>query len=193
MDETDTTVADTETTTDNDVIISIDSSDSFAALDNTMLDTITISDLTNMANSTYNINPSVASIWTMAGSGSVSTVTIPSSSGYYGNLTLNGNSITSSYNYPNSWTIGDQDTTKNKIYIVEPWQSKNPIQVEDGLWISLEKDLISNEKLKQKIMEKLEETNPEIVIKMGINPDNMKLVKREVNLEIHPDSEKKDK
>lgn len=96
-------------------------------------------------------------------------------------ITLTGSTVAPS----TSVSLGETDNTKQKIYIVEPWQSKKPIQIDDGLWVSLEKDLISTDELKRKIIDKLEETNPDIVVKIGINPDNLKLVKSEVNLEIN--------
>lgn len=98
-----------------------------------------------------------------------------------GTITLTGSTVAPS----TSVSLGETDNTKQKIYIVEPWQSKKPIQIDDGLWVSLEKDLISTDELKRKIIDKLEETNPDIVVKIGINPDNLKLVKSEVNLEIN--------
>jgi len=82
-------------------------------------------------------------------------------------------------------TIGDNNTNKQKLYIVEPWQSRNPIEVKDGLWISLPSDMISNDEIKTYILDKLIETNPEILIKIGLNVDNIKLVKSEVTLEIN--------
>ena len=132
------------------------------------VDTITLlgSTVTN-GNGIYTLNPS-----------SYGSITLSPS---FNTLGINGSSIQAS----NSVSLGDLDATKQKIYIVEPWQSKKPMQIEEGLWVSLEKDLISTDELKKKIMEKLEETNPDVVIKMGINPDNMKLVKSEVNLEIN--------
>ena len=191
MDEESTLVG-----SDGDVIITIDGTDTYGAIRNsTSIDTIT---LTDMSGSTHSSSPYTATtpstIW--QGNVGASIVSVGGTSGgggyvisndtSYGTITLNG----SSYSDQNTWTFGDQDTTKNKIYVVEPWQSKNPIQVEEGLWVSLEKDLISNDELKQKIIDKLEETNPEILIKMGLNSDNMKLVKREVNLEIMPEEKK---
>lgn len=171
----------TLTYSDNDVVISVGEGDSYAAISsNTMIDTITLTDMSD----SYATSPQVVTLPLSAWNGS--SIIANSNGNYYGNLSLTG-----SMSATGSLTLGDQDTTKNKIYIVEPWQSKNPIKVEDGLWVSLEKDLVSNDALKQKIMDRLEETNPEILIKMGINVDNMKLVKREVNIEINQDSEKK--
>ncbi len=185
MDE-DNTLADSS----DDTVITIDSTNGQAAAQaafdfSDSIDSVTFSgNGDSMASGSYVLTMPSSPSWTTAGT-TITTIA-NNGSGYYGNLTLTG----STYVQPNnSWVIGDQDDTKSKVYIVEPWQSKCPIQVEDGLWISLEKDLISTGELKEKIMNKLEETHPEIVIKMGINKDNMKLVKREVNLEIKSGSE----
>lgn len=94
-------------------------------------------------------------------------------------------------NTVSSVNIGYIDQSKQKIYIVEPWQSNNPINVDGGMWISLEKDLISYDQLKRKIFDKLEETNPDILVKIGLNQNNIQLVKREVNLEINMESGEK--
>lgn len=104
-----------------------------------------------------------------------------------GDLTLVADGISDiSWKYADSEIkIGMDDESKHKIYIVEPWQSKNPIHVDEGLCVSLESDLIPTDEIKRKILDKLEETNPEIVIKMGMNPDNMTLTKSEVNIEIN--------
>lgn len=85
-------------------------------------------------------------------------------------------------------TIGDTVTDdRHKIYIVEPWQSRKPIVIEGGLHISLEEDLISQEELKEKILENLSVTHPETIVKVGLNPDNIKLVRNEVTIEIKQD------
>jgi hypothetical protein len=139
------------------------------------VDTITLSDSTITNGGIYSINPS-----------SYGAITLSAPSYTTGNISLNGSSIYQSQ----SIQLGDTDANKQKIYIVEPWQSTKPMHIEDNLWVSLEKDLLSTKDLKKKIMDKLEESNPEILIKMGINPDNMKLVRNEVNLEINRDLEK---
>ncbi len=74
---------------------------------------------------------------------------------------------------------------KHKIYIVEPWQSKKPIHVKNGLWVSLEKDLISYDEIKIDIIRVLDDIHPDISLKVGMNPDNITLVKNEVTLEIN--------
>jgi len=81
--------------------------------------------------------------------------------------------------------IGDSDEKKHKIYIVEPWQSSNPIKIDEGFWISLERDIVSTDDLKRKILKKLEDTHPEVILTTGLNIQNIKLVKSEFNLEIN--------
>lgn len=88
------------------------------------------------------------------------------------------------YNEPHM-TLGEDLSEAQKIYIVEPWQSKNPIKVQEGLWVSLEHDLVSYDEIKRIIIKKLMDDNPDALIKMGINIDNVKLVKNEVNIEIN--------
>ena len=79
---------------------------------------------------------------------------------------------------------------KHKIYIVEPWQTKNPIFVKSGLCVSLEKDLISYDEIKVDIINVLNEKRPDISLKLGLNPNNISLVKHEVSLEIKTRSNK---
>lgn len=81
--------------------------------------------------------------------------------------------------------IGDSDEKKHKIYIVEPWQSSNPIKIDEGFWISMERDIVSTDDLKRKILKKLEDTHPEVILTTGLNIQNIKLVKSEFNLEIN--------
>lgn len=73
---------------------------------------------------------------------------------------------------------------KHKIYIVEPWQTSNPIFVKSGLCVSLEKDLISYDEIKADIINVLNEERPDISLKLGLNSNNISLVKHEVSLEI---------
>ena len=101
------------------------------------------------------------------------------------NITPNWGSVWDTSSINENLMFGDIDDNKSKVFIVKPWQSKKPIEIEDGLWISLEEDLISNDDLKKKILDKLSETDPDILIRIGVNPDNIKLVKSEVNLEIN--------
>jgi len=99
-----------------------------------------------------------------------------------------GFTITSTGNW--SWshedtniTLGNTSHSKLKIYVVEPWQSNNPIEVEPGLWVSLEKDLKTNLEIKEKIVSTIGELHPDLIIKAG-GIENISLVKREVNIEI---------
>lgn len=111
-----------------------------------------------------------------------------------GNLTVNGSvSIIMPKPPSNNIYINDNDggviigetNTNYKIYIVEPWQSKNPILIKEGLWISLESDLIPYEEIKTEISKVLDELHPDISIKYGCNSSNITLVKNEVSLEIN--------
>lgn len=96
-------------------------------------------------------------------------------------------SINPSYSYTTDTPIyiGEDTEDAQKIYLVKPWQSRNPINITDGLYVSLERDLISNEEIKDLILKKLEDTYPEILLKAGINRDKIKLIKSEVNIEIN--------
>ena len=106
--------------------------------------------------------------------------------GYANSMNSHGWTLASNgMTYQNSTTIGDSDNKKCKIYIVDKWQSKRPIHIKDDLWISFGDDLIPYEELKKDIVEKICETHPELVVKIGFNTDEIKLVKREVTLEIN--------
>lgn len=72
----------------------------------------------------------------------------------------------------------------HKIYIVDPWQTRNPIFIKHGLCVSLEKDLIPYDEIKVDIINVLNEERPDISLKLGLNPNNISLVKHEVSLEI---------
>ena len=104
-----------------------------------------------------------------------------------GNVLVSGSTSFSHGYSQNNLVLGDSDTDKTKLYIVETWQSRNPIKINEGLWVSLENDIIPNDEIKTYILDKLIETNPEILIKLGLNADNVKLVKTEVTLEINKD------
>lgn len=96
-----------------------------------------------------------------------------------------GITSSSSSNISYSSTIGDDSNDKKKIFIVQPWQSKNPIEIENGFWISLEEDMLSHDEVKKCIISKLSENHPDIIFKLGTDPDNVKLVRKDVTLEIN--------
>jgi hypothetical protein len=73
---------------------------------------------------------------------------------------------------------------KQKIYICEPWQTTNPIDLGDGLIASFPDDMISEEELKKKVYNKLEELHPDKAIKLGLNEENITLRKKSVTIEI---------
>jgi|SaaInlStandDraft_4_1057021.scaffolds.fasta_scaffold30335_3 hypothetical protein len=111
--------------------------------------------------------------------------------GYY-DSTIYADNITSTvsnidYGSSSEMSIGNNNNSASstKIYIVEEWQSKKPIKMDNGLTISLEKDLINYDDIKKKVMNKLSEVHPDLVVRMGINHENIKLMKSEVNLEIN--------
>lgn len=97
--------------------------------------------------------------------------------------------------YPNTIVINDTnqgivigDTTndcKVKVYICEAWQTKNPIELDNGLIVSLEEHLYADNEIKTKIYNKIEELYPELAIKIGMNEDNISLRKKSVTLEIN--------
>jgi hypothetical protein len=80
--------------------------------------------------------------------------------------------------------LGDSSSTKKKLYITEIWQTKNPIRIDDNLIVSLEKDLISNDEIKTKILSIIENEHPDVYLQLGLDNKNIKLVKNEVTLEI---------
>ena len=65
--------------------------------------------------------------------------------------------------------IGSSGTTE--LYVVEKWQSKNPIDMGDGLYTSLKEDLLTQEEIQELIYGKLEEQHPDKAIKLGLNND----------------------
>lgn len=106
--------------------------------------------------------------------------------GTYSTIAVDNKGLIGSVNnLKNTVIIGENDKSKLKVYIVEPWQSNNPIKVKDDLWVSLEKDLISFNEIKNEIFDKILDIFPELVIKAGLNPENMSLVKSEVTLEVN--------
>ena len=63
---------------------------------------------------------------------------------------------------------GDKQT---ELYVIEKWQSKNPIDMGDGLYTSLKEDLLTQEEIQELIYGKLEEQHPDKAIKLGLNND----------------------
>jgi len=87
--------------------------------------------------------------------------------------------------YKSSTIVGDSSTDKVKLFIVEPWQSRKPIEIESGLFVSLEADMISDSELKYSIIKKLTEDHPDVLLKIGVDANNVKLVRKDVTLEIN--------
>lgn len=89
-----------------------------------------------------------------------------------------------STNTNSSIVVGEIDNEKMKVYICEKWQSRNPIDMGDGLYISSPEDMLSDSDLKKKVYNKLEDLHPEKTIKLGMNEDNIALRKKSVTIEM---------
>jgi len=85
-------------------------------------------------------------------------------------------------NNGNPLIIGDKDPNEQEIYIVEKWQTKSPIIIDDDLIISLKKDILSKDELHKKIMDKINDEYPEIALKIGA--DKLKIRKLSIPIEI---------
>ncbi len=83
-----------------------------------------------------------------------------------------------SYNSPfsnmdeNAFVLGaEDDSGSTDLYVIEKWQSHKPIDMGDGLYTSFKEDLLTQDEIKEKIYNKLEEQYPEKAIKVGLNKD----------------------
>lgn len=121
----------------------------------------------------------------------VSTISLnPSDISITGNLCISG----STYNvtqpifteHPDhgSVVIGKSENDKQKVYICEKWQSKNPIDLGDGLYASLPEDMLSDKELRKKVYNKIEDLYPDKAIKLGLNEENITLRRKTVTIEI---------
>lgn len=118
---------------------------------------------------------------------SIDTITISDPSlTITGDLSINGSTsvyapyqpITINQHHNNSIIIGECDEDKKqKIYICELWQTKKPIDLGDGLIASFPEDMLSEEELKKKVYNKIEELHPDKAIKLGLNEENISLRK----------------
>ena len=117
----------------------------------------TINTLASSNNNTITIDTSVASF-------DSSTLVLANCNGTY----TNDYSFTTR-EMENSVVIGGDKQTE--LYVIEKWQSKNPIDMGDGLFTSLKEDLLSPEEIQELIYSKLEEQQPDKAIKLGLNND----------------------
>lgn len=108
-----------------------------------------------------------------------------------GNLITNGSISTgmssisaSSLDWTGRVIVGQTDNIKQVIYIIEEWQSKNPIKFDNGLIISFENDLYTNAELEELVYNKIEEHYPEKAIKLGLSKDNIQIRKLSPTIEI---------
>jgi len=79
-------------------------------------------------------------------------------------------------------SIGDNQGTTN-IYICEEWESKKPIKIRDGLYVSLKEDLYSMGELESEIKTLISDNYPETAIKLGIN-ENIVIKKHSYPIDI---------
>jgi len=82
----------------------------------------------------------------------------------------------------NPLIIGDKDPNEQEIYIVEKWQTKAPIIIDADLIISLKKDILSEDELYKKIMDKINSDYPEVALKIGAN--KLRIRKLSIPIEI---------
>ena len=136
-------------------------------------DTITVnldSDL-NIVDDLSNITNAVVS------NVSVNSNTI-SANPYYGqiwNTSTNGNAL-----YDSSY-----ENNKSNIYICEEWESKKPMKIKDGMFVSLKEDLYSVEELEDIVLKKIENEYPEALIKLSTNTDSINIKKHSIPIEIN--------
>ena len=84
----------------------------------------------------------------------------------------------------NKLVIGKHEKEKTKIFICEKWQSRNPIDLGDGLFASFPDDMLTDDELRKKVYNKIEELHPDKAIKLGLNEENIALIKKSVTIEI---------
>jgi len=88
-------------------------------------------------------------------------------------------------NTNNNLVIGTENGSGNtEVYVVEKWQSKKPIEVGNGLYVSFEEDLITADEIQELVYTKIEETHPEKAIKLGMDKNNLTIRKLSLPIEI---------
>jgi len=180
--------------------VTVANSDSTYRLNDTLtLPALTIDDICAMdpsllmQNNTITINPDLndlshQSVYRVDNMANMGNVSLGPLTGLTGNMIAQLSPLLNNTTDNTKHVFGDTfDVGKQKIYIVEPWQSRKPIMIDGGLYVSFEEDLISTKELKEKILNSISETHPEITVKIGLNPNDIKLVKNEVTIEIKKD------
>lgn len=132
-------------------------------------------------------DPSNANMSIVDGSGNLATIsnsliTANSTYGAYG--TISGGLQT----IGNSTIVGRSKISVNKttvLYIVQPWQSKRPIKIEEGLYVSLKKDIYTIDEIREKIVKSIVEEYPEIHV--GLLGDEIEVRQYSTNIEIFGD------
>ena len=106
---------------------------------------------------------------------------------------VNGSSIVSTINdhwsfveSNNDLVLGVDDLSSGEVdvYVVEKWQSKKPIEVGNGLYVSFEEDLYTKSEIQEMVYAKIEEEYPEKAIKLDLNKDNLTIRKLSLPIEI---------
>lgn len=88
-------------------------------------------------------------------------------------------------NTNNNLIIGTENGDgTTEVYVVEKWQSKNPIDVGNGLYVSFEEDLITADEIQELVYSKIEEEYPEKAIKLGMDKNNLTIRKLSLPIEI---------
>jgi hypothetical protein len=104
---------------------------------------------------------------------------------YTGTLVNNLNDGWSVSNRNNNLVIGTETGSgTTEVYVVEEWQSKKPIEVGNGLYVSFEEDLITADEIQELVYAKIEETYPEKAIKLGMDKNNLTIRKLSLPIEI---------
>jgi len=110
------------------------------------------------------------------------------------NVSVNSNTISANPYYGQIWNTSPNgnalydssyENNKSNIYICEEWESKKPMKIKDGMFVSLKEDLYSVEELEDIVLKKIENEYPEALIKLGTNIDSINIKKHSIPIEIN--------
>ena len=107
---------------------------------------------------------------------------------------VDGSTISASPYYSQNWNVASpgnlvitdlsSDENKSDIYVCEEWESKKPIKIKEGMFVSFKDDLYSVNELEDMVLKKIEDEYPEALIKMGLNKDSINIKKHSIPIEI---------
>lgn len=100
------------------------------------------------------------------------------------NIATDGTNALISKDYVDLKIGGDTENTI-VLYICEEWQTKKPIKLENGLILSEKNDLYSNAELQEMIYDVIQDQYPEKAIKLGLNSNEIAVIKWSPGLEIN--------